>query len=192
MYVFKSFTRVYVFIHAHAYTEHITYMYTCKYVRVCLCTYHAHVYTHIYTYIYTHITQVQVRLERPYISIYTHACIDIDLKIECLVNICLYTCVHTYSHAYTHINIHTGAKFWTFLHLLKRYVCVYVCMYVCNVVSRNCFYYASKPECAIPDDNMYVYLYVCMYVCMYVWTPSCKNIDDQFLVFNGFTVVNSY
>ncbi len=29
-------------------------------------------------------------------------------------------------------------------------------------VSHNCFYYTSKPECAIPDDNMHVGMIVCI------------------------------
>jgi hypothetical protein len=32
--------------------------------------------------------------------------------------------------------------------------------------SHNCFYYTSKPECAIPDDNVYMYIFICIYVCM--------------------------
>ncbi len=43
-------------------------------------------------------------------------------------------------------------------------VCVYVYMFSSHTqiklfiipgVSHNCFYYTSKPECAIPDDNYY-------------------------------------
>jgi hypothetical protein len=33
-------------------------------------------------------------------------------------------------------------------------VCDYACVYVLSVVSHSCFYCASKPEFAIPDDNI--------------------------------------
>jgi hypothetical protein len=40
-----------------------------------------------------------------------------------------------------------------------RGACVYVCLCICvrvrfSAVSHNCFYFTSKPECAIPDDNI--------------------------------------
>ncbi len=69
------------------------------------------------------------------------------------------------------------------------YVCVGVCthmymnmyMYVCvymQSVSHNCFYYTSKPECAIPDDNVYMHMNIAQVV--QVWaqhlTPNATGI----------------
>ncbi len=39
-----------------------------------------------------------------------------------------------------------------------RYVCTYIYVYT-YIVSQNCFYYTSKPECAIPDDN-HTYIHI--------------------------------
>ncbi len=44
--------------------------------------------------------------------------------------------------------------------------CASLCCVQWPVVSHSYFYYTSKPECAIPDDNNG--LYMCMSVCVCV------------------------
>ncbi len=43
----------------------------------------------------------------------------------------------------------------------RIYIYIYIYIYS---VSHNCFYYTSKPECAIPDDNIYIYIHTHMYL----------------------------
>jgi hypothetical protein len=51
-------------------------------------------------------------------------------------------------------------------------------------VSHNCFYYTSKPECAIPDDND-TYTYSVLY--RYVHTYKYSHTHTHYDVTNGYS-----
>ncbi len=135
----------------------------CMYVSMyfCMCTYYAknvvaafvcvvaavvfslsvYVCIHIYLYAYAHTYFVHTYTYM-HTHIHLHACVSVSVRLSyflCEHAKMLFIYIYIYIH--THIYIHTGTLAYT--------------------VSHNCFYYTSKPECAIPDDNCtYIHTYL--------------------------------
>jgi hypothetical protein len=83
------------------------------------------------------------------------------------VHVCVSVCVPVYVYACMCIYIYT--YIYIYIYILVVFVCVYVRECVCTH-SHNCFYYTSKPECAIPDDK---YTHMCVYVRVFVRVFVC-------------------
>jgi hypothetical protein len=68
-------------------------------------------------------------------------CMYVPYNRDLLIQAC--TCMHTSLHKSCQDDKNAN-----------KYVHTYIWMYVpAQSVSHNCFYYTSKPECVIPDDN---------------------------------------
>jgi hypothetical protein len=132
----------------------------CMCVCVCVCVY---IYFYLYLYIYACIC---ICLSYAYVQrskfirasagrhagnagVYVYACI------------CIWVCTHMYSKAslegqaqaamqemHTNKYIRAYIRTYTHIHTYMYRLCKHH-----KKVSHNCFYYTSKPECAIPDDN---------------------------------------
>jgi hypothetical protein len=119
------------------------YVQLCMYIRMLFL----YIYVYIYIYIYTHTNKHVMYFVFAYVYAYTqtHTCILKRWWLAC------YSHIHVFVHVYSHIHKHTYAC-WSICDLNSANL-IHVCAFIRQSVSHNCFYYTSKPDCAIPDDR---------------------------------------
>jgi hypothetical protein len=133
-------------------------------IRTHICTNSALIHLHMHSFIALHGNS---RLKPASIHLHMHSFIALQVK-DTYIHICMRSIsrlpdaprhIHTYIHVgiptHTHIHKHTHTRPRVQTHTVEYIT------HRLNLkkrtqrqsVSHNCFYYTSKPECAIPDDN---------------------------------------
>ncbi len=104
-----------------------------------------HVCTVMYLYVGIHISV--------YACILAHVMMCVCLLVVCLCScVCMLPTYITYKHVCTYACICSmHISLYVCSHVGTGYMAIARCM---HAVSHNCFYYTSKPECAILDDNL--------------------------------------
>jgi hypothetical protein len=86
---------------------------------------------------------------------------------------------YTHRHVYVHVCIYVHICVWTYTESVYIWSLASSC-----TASHNCFYYTSKPECAIPDDNHDVHVscsflshtHTQKHACIRAQTHTCRTL----------------
>jgi hypothetical protein len=98
----------------------------------------------------------------------------------------MYICIHTYIHTKhmcetttqnQHIKLMSACMHTHILHGMHTHIHSYTHTYA---VSHNCFYYTSKKDCALPDDNhTYAHtVYIHTYLAGLQWAPAGRQVTE--------------